>query len=115
MAELGLPEYFSIGEAVRIIATLFVIFYFNRKQMQSLSVDIETNVLNDLDDRKLALTQTMVERPELIKVVSNVKADCSPEVVFSYHILYTFAHAFHMRQRKVLRDNECILVVFRVY
>ena len=105
MAELGLPEYFSIGEAVGIIATLFVIFYFNRKQMQSLSVDIETNVLNDLDDRKLALTQTMVERTELIKVVSNVKADCSPEVV-SYHILYTFAHAFHMRQRKVLRDNE---------
>jgi hypothetical protein len=38
--------------------------------MQTFSVDIETNVLNDLDDRKLALTQTMVERPELIKVES---------------------------------------------
>jgi hypothetical protein len=74
--------------------------------MQTFSVDIETNVLNDLDDRKLALTQTMVERPELIKVVSNVKADCSPEVVFSYHILYTFAHASHMRRRKVSSDNE---------
>jgi hypothetical protein len=74
--------------------------------MQTFSVDIETNVLNDLDDRKLALTQTMVERPELIKVVSNVKADCSPEVVFSYHILYTFAHASPMRRRKVSSDNE---------
>ena len=106
MAELGLPEYFSRGEAVGIIARLFVIFYFSRKQMQTFSVDIETNVLNDLDDRKLALIQTMVERPELIKVVSNVKADCSPEVVFSYHILYTFAHASHMRRRKVSSDNE---------
>ena len=60
--------------------------------MLTLSVDIETNVLNDLDDRKLALTQTMVERPKLIKVVSNVKTDWSPEVVFSCIISYTHLH-----------------------
>jgi len=68
--------------------------------MLGLLVDIETNILNDLDDRKLALTQTIAERPDLIKVVSNVKADWLPEVVVSYHFLYIFAYAFHMRQRK---------------
>jgi hypothetical protein len=26
--------------------------------------------------------------------------------VFAYYILYMCAHAFHMRQRKVLSDNE---------
>jgi len=44
MAELGIVEYFGMGEALGIIATLFVVLYFSRKQMQSLSVDIETKV-----------------------------------------------------------------------
>jgi hypothetical protein len=47
-----------------------------------------------------------VQQPELIKVVSNIKSDWSQEVAFSYHILYTLAHAFHMHQRKLLSDNE---------
>ena len=76
--------------------------------MQTLSVDIETKVLNDLDEKLHGITQIGVQRPELIKVVSNVKSDWTPEVAFSYHILYTLAHAFHMRQRKVLSDNEWI-------
>ena len=52
----------------------------------------------------------MVERPDLIKVVSNVKADLLPEVVVSYHFLYIFAHAFHMHQRKYW-DNEWAVVM----
>ena len=51
MVEVGIAEYFSIGEALGIIATLFVVLYFSRKQMQSLSVDIETKVLSDLDEK----------------------------------------------------------------
>ena len=51
MSEIGLAEYFGMGEAIGIISTLFVILYFSRKQMQSLSVDIETKILNDLDER----------------------------------------------------------------
>jgi hypothetical protein len=48
-----------------------------------------------------------VERPELIKVVSNTPADySSPDVPFVYHILYALAHVFHMRQRGVVSDNE---------
>jgi hypothetical protein len=40
-----------MAEALGIIATLFVVLYFSRKQMQSLSVDIETKVLSDLDEK----------------------------------------------------------------
>jgi hypothetical protein len=47
MTELGIAEVFGMAEALGIIATLFVILYFSRKQMQSLSVDIETKILND--------------------------------------------------------------------
>jgi hypothetical protein len=51
MTELSVEALSGIGTAVGIIATLFVILYFSRKQMQSLSVDIQTKVLNDLDEK----------------------------------------------------------------
>jgi len=51
MAELGIAEYFGMAEALVIIARLLVVLYFSRKQMQSLSVDIETKVLSDLDEK----------------------------------------------------------------
>jgi hypothetical protein len=40
--------------------------------VQSLSVDIETKILNDLDDKIHGITQMVVERPELIRVITNV-------------------------------------------
>jgi hypothetical protein len=106
MTEVGIAEYFSMAEALGIVATLFVILYFSRKQMQALSADIETKILNDMDERIHDLTRMGVERPELIRVVNNVKRDLSSDVAYSYHILYTFAHAYHMYQRGVVSDNE---------
>ena len=47
MTEVGIAEIFGIGEALGIIGTMFVVLYFSRKQMQTLSVDIETKILND--------------------------------------------------------------------
>ncbi|HET9774544.1 MAG TPA: hypothetical protein VFP25_06125 [Nitrososphaeraceae archaeon] len=105
MIEVGLAEYFGMGEALGIIGTFFVILYFSRKQTQKLSVDIETKVLNDLAQRMHVLHQILIESPQLIKVVSKVDTN-SPEVAYAYDILFTFAHVFHMRQRKVLSDNE---------
>jgi hypothetical protein len=107
MTEIGLAEYFGMGEALGIIGTMLIVLYFSRKQMQSLSVDIETKVLNDLALRMHALHEILVERPELIKVVEKVNVN-SPEVAYAYDILFTFAHVFHMRKRKVLSDNEWI-------
>ena len=94
-----------MGEAAALIATLFVMLYFSNKQAQSLSVDIETKVLNDLAERMHAQVEILVERPQLIKVLNKVDAESS-EMAYAYDILFTFAHAFHMRQRKVLNDNE---------
>jgi hypothetical protein len=61
--EIGLTEYFSMSEAIAIIATLFVIPYFSRKQMQSHSKDLEPKILNDLDDKIIGLTHMMIQRP----------------------------------------------------
>jgi hypothetical protein len=57
MLEIGLAEYFGMGEAIGIIATMFVVLYFSRKQMGALSVDIETKILSDLDLRIREITR----------------------------------------------------------
>ncbi|TLX95182.1 MAG: hypothetical protein E6K91_03665 [Thaumarchaeota archaeon] len=106
MADLSVSELISLAEAVGIISTLFVIFYFSRKGVKAVSVDIETKVLNDLDEKIHGMAEMLVERPELVKVLNKSQSSLSPDLVFAYYILYACAHAFHMRQRKVLSDNE---------
>ena len=56
MSEIGLVEIFGMAEAIALIGSLFVILYFSRKQMQNLSIDIETKVLDDLNERMHAIT-----------------------------------------------------------
>ena len=70
---MELVDFFVMGEAVGIVATLLVSFYYSRKQMQKLSLDIETKFLNDMDERMHELTRMGVERPELIRVINKCK------------------------------------------
>ena len=105
MAELGLAEYFGMGEALGIIATLFVILYFSRKQMQSLSVDIQTKVLNDLDEKVRKMAEIIIEKPSLQKVIYKLEKP-SEELAFAYYILFISSHAYSMRQKNVLNDEE---------
>ena len=66
MAELTLVDYFVMGEAVGIVATLFVAFYYSRKQMQKLSVDLETKVLNDFASMNVYLAMTNLSLVSLV-------------------------------------------------
>jgi hypothetical protein len=106
ITELGLVDHFVMGEAVGIVATFVMAFYYSRKQMQKLSVDIETKVLSDLDEKMNDLTHMAGEKPQLIRIVSNVESDLTEEIAYTYHLLHTFAHVYHMHQRKVVSDNE---------
>ena len=63
MTEIGIAEYAASVHAVGIIATLFVILYYTRKQMKSFSIDLETKILNDLDDNFVRITQMVMEEP----------------------------------------------------
>ena len=56
--------------------------------MQTLSADIETKILNDMDESLRGITQIGVERPELLKVISNIPANyCTPDVSFLFVLL----------------------------
>jgi hypothetical protein len=105
MAELGLAEYFGMAEALGIIATLFVILYFSRKQMQSLSVDVQTKVLNDLDEKVRKMAEIIIEKPSMQKVIYKLEKP-SEELAFAYYILFISSHAYAMHQRNVLKDDE---------
>ena len=105
MAELGIAEYFGMGEALGLIAPFFVVLYFSRKQMQSLSVDVQTKVLNDLDEKVRKMAEIIVEKPSMQKVIYKLEKP-SEELAFAYYILFICSHAYAMRQRKVLNDHE---------
>ena len=74
--------------------------------MQKLSVDIQTKVPRDLDEKIYDLTGLTIEKPELMSIVSNVESNLTEEIAYTYHLLHTFAHAYHMYQRKVVSENE---------
>jgi hypothetical protein len=80
--------------------------YLREQAKEAIREYVTEHLLNDMDERIHGLTQMGVERPELIRVVNNVERDLSSDVAYSYHILYTFAHVYHMRQRGVVSDNE---------
>jgi hypothetical protein len=105
MVEVGIAEYFSIGEALGIIGTMFVVLYFSRKQMQALSVDVETKVLNDLDEKVRKMAEIIIEKPSMQKVLYKLETP-SEELAFAYYILFICSHVYAMRQRKVLNDDE---------
>lgn len=105
MVEVGIAEYFGIGEALGIIGTMFIVLYFSRKQMQSLSVDIETKVLNDLDEKVRKMAEIIIEKPSMQKVIYKLEKP-SEELAFAYYLLFICSHAYAMRQRKVLNDDE---------
>lgn len=106
MVELSVSELINLAEATGIISTLFVIFYFSRRESRTLRMDIETKVLNDLDEKLHMMVEMLVHKPELVKVLEKEESRRSPEEAFTYYVLFMCAHAFHMRQRDVLSDNE---------
>ena len=105
MVEVGIAEYFGIGEALGIIGTMFVVLYFSRKHMQRLTEDVQTKVLNDLDEKVRKMAEIIIEKPSMQKVIYKLEKP-SEELAFAYYILFICSHAYAMRQRKVLNDHE---------
>jgi hypothetical protein len=103
---LGLSDLLSIVQTVAIIAALFIAVYFSRQQIAALKVDIETRVLNDLDEKFHRIGDLFIERPELIDVVYRSDTKLGVDVPVAYYVLFFCAHIFHMRERGVLNDNE---------
>jgi hypothetical protein len=81
--------------------------YFSRKQIQSLTLNVQSTVLNDLDEKIHKMGEMLIERPQLAKVITNTQIDhWTTDLPFAFYVLYICAHAYSMRHRKLLNDNE---------
>lgn len=105
MVEIGLVEIIGMGGALGIIGSMFIVLYFSRKQAQGFKLDIETKVINDLDEKVRKMAEIIIEKPSLQKVMYKLDKP-SEELAFAFYILFISSHAYAMRQRKVLNDNE---------
>jgi hypothetical protein len=105
MVEIGIVEIIGMGGALGIIASMFIVLYFSRKQAQGFKLDIETKVLNDLDEKVRKMAEIIIEKPSLQKVMYKLEKP-SEDLAFAYYILFISSHVYAMRQRNVLNDNE---------
>ena len=103
--DVGISDMLSIAQTAGIIGTLLIALFLSRREVRNLSTDIETNVLSDLDEKVHRLEEHLLERPELARVINNVRL-LSPETVYAFDVLNVFSHAYDMRERKVINDNE---------
>ena len=52
---------------------MIMTLYFSRRQIQSLSLDVETKVLNDLGEKIHRMGEMVIERPELGRVITDIE------------------------------------------
>jgi hypothetical protein len=108
MVQIGYGDVLSLAQTIGIVGTLILTLYFPKRQIQSLSIDQQSRVLNDLDEKIRKTTELMLERPSLRKVMDNIglTASDSEQYIYSYYILSVWSHAYAMRQRALLNDSE---------
>lgn len=106
MASLDFSDRLSLAQTIAIIATLLMTLYFSGRQLKSFTLDMETRVLNDLDEKLHNMGSMFVDSPELIKTIYDIPSEITSDVPFAFYILFMWSHAYHMRERKILSDNE---------
>ena len=104
MVELGFGEVLSLAQTIGIVGTMIFTLYHSKRHIQTLSSSQQTRVLNDLDEKVHKMSEIVIGRPSIEKVINNQNP--SEELAFSFYVLWVCAHAYAMRQRNVLNDNE---------
>jgi len=107
VAALGFSDLLSLVQSVVLIGALAVTLYFSRQQVKSQRVDLETRILADIDEMHRILSEKLLEDPSLVKVLSNVPPSERPkEQHVAYQVFSMCSYIYHMRERKILSDNE---------
>jgi hypothetical protein len=82
---IGFPDMPSMAQTIGIVGTMILTLYFSKRQIQSLSIDQQTRVLNDLDEKFHKMAELIMEDPSIGKVIDNQVP--SRELAFSFYIL----------------------------
>ena len=66
---IGFSDMLSIAQKVGLVGTMVLTLIFSRKQIQSLSIQDQTRVLNDLDEKVRKMAEIIIEKPTMQKVI----------------------------------------------
>lgn len=66
MVEIGFPDMLSLAQTIGIVGTMILTLCFSKKQIQSLAIDQQTRVLNDLDEKFLRMAELSMEDPQAV-------------------------------------------------
>lgn len=69
MVEFGFSEMLSIGQTIGIIGTMVLALYFSKRQIQNMSIDQQSTVLNDLDEKVRKMAEIIIGKPSTQKVI----------------------------------------------
>jgi hypothetical protein len=108
MVDIGFPELLTLVQTIAIILAIVIAVYFSRLQIQALRTDTEARVVNDLDEKLHRMGEIFMEKPEFVRVLNDDQAvgNFGAEVAFAFYVMFFCAHAYHMRQRGILTDND---------
>jgi hypothetical protein len=101
---IGFSDMLSIAQTIGIVGTMVLTLIFS-KTIQSLSIDTQTRGVNDLGEKYLKMVERAMEDPSIQGVIDN-EVKLSREESYSFYILWICSHAYAMRKRNVLDDNE---------
>ena len=99
--------YSSTSSSLCLLLFLATNAIFSKRQLQSLSIDTQTRGLNDLGEKYLNMVERAMEDPS-IQGVLDTEVKLSREESYSFYILWICSHAYAMRKRNVLDDNEWV-------
>ncbi len=106
MVLIGFSDTLSLAQSIGIVGTMVLTLYFSKRQIQALSSDTETRVLIDLDEKFHNMAMLIMEDPSIGRVIDTHEYTNTREIGFSFYVLWMCAHAYAMRRRRVLDDNE---------
>jgi hypothetical protein len=106
MVELGFGDVLSLAQTIGIIGTMVLTLYFSKRQIQSMSIDQQTRVLNDLDETGSQDGRAYYRKTIDTKSNIQTQKEEKEEIAFVYYVLWICSHAYAMRERNVLNDNE---------
>jgi hypothetical protein len=102
---IGFSDMLSIAQTIGIVGTMVLTLIFSKRHIQSLSSHQQTRVLNDLDEKVRKMAEIIIEKPSMQKVIYKLEKP-SEELAFAYYILFISSHAYSMRQKNVLNEEE---------
>src|SRR5438034_9238319 len=98
MVLIGLSDTLSLAQSIGIVGTMVLTLYFSKRQIQALSSDQETRVLNDLDEKFHNMAMLIMQDPSIGKVIDTRDYANIRETAFSFYVLWMCAHAYAIRQ-----------------